>query len=105
MINPFNRFYDTRIDIYTAEKNSYNKKGERTFVTSITADIQPYTDNTEKKPFGLDENRACKMFCDKNSAVKCGAHVLFGGKWYMISAVSEGYFGMSAVIRSCEYEG
>ena len=65
MINPFNRFYDTEITVYEQGENSYDKKGEKTLLGNVICDIQPYSDDTESKIYGLDESRSYKLYCDK----------------------------------------
>ena len=32
MINPFERFYDTEIEVYEVGENTYEKKGEKTLL-------------------------------------------------------------------------
>ena len=47
MINPFERFYDTEIEVYEVGENTYEKKGEKTLLGSVVCDIQPY----ENEPY------------------------------------------------------
>ena len=35
MINPFERFYDTEIEVYEVGENTYEKKGEKTLLGSV----------------------------------------------------------------------
>ena len=39
MINPFERFYDTEIEVYEVGENTYEKKGEKTLLGSVVCDI------------------------------------------------------------------
>ncbi len=104
MINPFNRFYDTEIAVYEQGENSYDKKGEKTLLGNVICDIQPYSDNTESKIYGLDESRSYKLYCDKSDIIKNGRYVFFGGAWYMIVKTEIWSFGMTVVIRGVENE-
>ena len=40
MINPFERFYDTEIEVYEVGENTYEKKGEKTLLGSVVCDIR-----------------------------------------------------------------
>ncbi len=104
MINPFSRFYDTEITVYELKDASYGDSGERELLGSVICDIQPYEGGVRSKPFGLDENRSYKLFCDKNSLLKNGRYIMFAGEWYMIVSLMTWSFGMTAVVRSVDYE-
>lgn len=104
MINPFNRFYDTEIAVYEQGENSYEKKGEKILLGKVICDIQPYSDDTESKIYGLDESRSYKLYCDKNELMKNGRYVSFGGAWYMIIKTENWSFGMTALMRGVENE-
>ena len=84
MINPFERFYDTEIEVYEVGENTYEKKGEKTLLGSVVCDIQPYENELENRIYGLTENKKYKFwyfkikeckesglsvkdFCDKNN--------------------------------------
>ena len=102
MINPFNRFYDTEISVYEAEENTYEKKGEKTFIGTVICDIQPCGIDMQSKEYGLSENRAYKIFTDSNDIIAVGRYVLFGGDWYRIVRSEDGHFGQNAVMRGVE---
>lgn len=102
MMNPFERFYDTKIDVYAAEENEYEKRGQKNLLGTVVCDIQPYRSDTESKPYGLSENVSYKLFCDKNDLMKTGRYVSFAGAWYMIATVEIWSFGMTVMIRSCD---
>lgn len=104
MINPFKRFYDTEISVYESGEDAYSKKGEKTLLGSVVCDIQPYSDDTENKLYGLSGKRSYKLFCDRNELIKKGRYVSFCGVWYMIVRTEMWSFGMTAVMRSVENE-
>lgn len=104
MMNPFERFYDTEIMVYEAGENSYTHTCEKTLIGTLICDIQPYSSDTESKIYGLSTQRNYKLFCDKNTLIKNGRYVSFGGMWYMIVSTEEWSFGMTAVIRGAENE-
>lgn len=104
MVNPFDRFYDTPLEVYEAGSGSYEEKGKRVRIGSVVCDIQPYENDTENKMFGLDEQRSYKLYCNRNDLVKCGKYILFGGSWYKIVRAETWSFGMTAVIRGADNE-
>ncbi len=104
MMNPFNRFYDTEIAVYEQGENSYSGKGEKTLLGKLICDIQPYSDDTENKIYGLSENRCYKLYCDKNELVKNGRYILFGGMWHRIVKCEIWSFGMTVLMRGVENE-
>jgi len=101
-MNPFNRFYDTEISVYEAEKNTYFEKGHKNFLGTLICDLQPYESETESKIYGLDENRSYKIFCDINDLLENGRYVNFGAQWYMIVSTEKWSMGMTAVMRGVE---
>ena len=101
-MNPFNRFYDTEISVYEAEKNTYSEKGHKNFLGTLICDLQPYESDSESKIYGLDENRSYKIFCDTNDLLKNGRYVNFGAQWYMIVSTQNWSMGMTAVMRGVE---
>ena len=86
MINPFERFYDTEIEVYEVGENTYEKKGEKTLLGSVVCDIQPY----EKY----------KVFCDKTDLIKIGRYAKFGDEFFEIIKAECWNFGMTAMMRS-----
>ena len=69
MINPFERFYDTEIEVYEVGENTYEKKGEKTLLGSVVCDIQPYENELENRIYALTENKKYKVFCDKTDLI------------------------------------
>ena len=85
MINPFERFYDTEIEVYEVGENTYEKKGEKTLLGSVVCDIQPYENELENRIYGLTENKKYKVFCDE---------------FFEIIKAECWNFGMTAMMRS-----
>lgn len=104
-MNPFNRFYDTEISVYDYSGNGYSQKGGKTLAGTVVCDIQPYENDTESTAGTLSQERSYKLFCDRNDIIKNGRYVLFAGAWYMIVRADVWNLGMSAVMRSVDYEG
>ena len=67
MINPFERFYDTEIEVYEVGENTYEKKGEKTLLGSVVCDIQPYENELENRIYGLTENNNIKCSVTKQT--------------------------------------
>lgn len=105
MINPFNIFYDTSVDIYSSEGQSgYDCIAEKTFSGSVICDIQPVEDCMEPKMYGQEINREYKLFCDSKDFINEGGYALCGGRWYRIVSVQRRKLGMSALLRLCADE-
>ncbi len=99
MINPFERFYDTSVEVFNGGEVSYEGESEKTYLASVICDIQPLSDDTDRKLYGLSSQRSYKLFCDKNDFIKKGRYIRFGGEWYLITSVMDWSFGMTAVMR------
>lgn len=100
MINPFERFYDTEIEVYEVGENTYEKKGEKTLLGSVVCDIQPYENELENRIYGLTENKKYKVFCDKTDLIKIGRYAKFGDEFFEIIKAECWNFGMTAMMRS-----
>lgn len=99
MIKPFDRFYDTEIEVYGVSENTYEKKGEKTLLGSVVCDIQPYENELENRIYGLTESKKYKIFCDKNEFIKNGRYIKFGSEFFEIIKTESWNFGMVAVMR------
>lgn len=99
MIKPFDRFYDTEIEVYETDENTYEKKGEKTLLGSVVCDIQPYENEFENRIYGLRENKKYKIFCDKNELIKNGRYIKFGSEFFEIIKAESWNFGMVAIMR------
>lgn len=100
MINSFERFYDTEIEVYEVGENTYEKKGEKTLLGSVVCDIQPYENELENRIYGLTENKKYKVFCDKTDLIKIGRYAKFGDEFFEIIKAECWNFGMTAMMRS-----
>ena len=99
MINPFERFYDTEIEVYEVGENTYEKKGEKTLLGSVVCDIQPYENELENRIYGLTENKKYKVFCDKTDLIKIGRYAKFGDEFFEIIKAECWNFGMTAMMK------
>lgn len=104
MINPFERFYDTEIEIYRLTDGGYSNGDTKTYLGKIICDLQPYRDETQDAMRGLSSDRQYKIYSDKYPIIKNGNLVLFGGAWYRIICTEEWSFGTTAVMRCIDDE-
>lgn len=104
MTNPFDRFYDSEIEIYKVTDGGYSEGDTKIYLGKITCDLQPYRDETEPDARGLSTDRRYKIYADKYPILKNGNMALFGGEWYMITSAEEWSFGTVAVMRSMDDE-
>ncbi len=102
MLNPFNRFYDTTVEIYSRVDNGYTDGDAKTYLGKIVCDLQPYTGDTEDKPYGLSSEKMYKLYADRRGIIKTGNMVKFADGWYRIADTEEWSLGVTAVIRSVE---
>ena len=56
MINPFERFYDTEIEVYEVGENTYEKKGEK-IVLLISNVNEEFVKNIEEKILATFDNK------------------------------------------------
>ena len=104
MNNPFERFYDTEIEIYKKTNGGYSDGDTKTYLGKIICDLQPYRDDTEDGMRGLVTDKQYKIFADKYPILKEGNLVLFGGAWYRIVRADEWTFGTTAIMRNASDE-
>ena len=100
MLNPFERFYDTAVEIYSRMDNGYSDGDTKTYLGKIICDLQPYTGDTEDKLYGLSSEKQYKLYADNSAIIKEGNIVKFAEGYYMIVNVKEWRFGTVALIRS-----
>lgn len=98
-MNVFKRFYDTEISVYNESADSYEGSGEDILLGKVICDLQPYDGNTDSNIYGLSENKAYKIYCDKNPLIANGRRVNFGGTWFRIVCAEEWKLGISALIQ------
>ena len=99
MSNPFERFYDTEIEIYKKTNGGYTNGDTKTYLGKIICDLQPYREDTIDGAPSLISDRQYKIFADKYPLLRSGNLVRFGGAWYRITGVEEWSFGTTAVMR------
>lgn len=95
----FNRFCDTEISVYSENDGGYDFEGSNELLGSVMCDIQPYDLDTDSNAYGLSDNKAYKLYCEKNDLIKSGRRVILGGIYYRIVRAEEWKLGMSAVIK------
>lgn len=104
MINPFDRFYDVRLNVFQKGADSYSEKGKMTYMGSVMCDVQPLSEKTEQKMPSLEHGREYKLYCDNNDLIRTGRYISFGGSMYLITGDEHRSLGMTAVMRSVENE-
>ena len=78
-MNPFDRFYDTKISVYSEKNENYGNDGQDTFLGRVLCDIQPYDGDMDNEIYGR--------------------RVKIGGEWYRIVRAEIWKLGMCALIR------
>lgn len=98
-MNPFDRFYDTKISVYSEKNENYGNDGQDTFLGRVLCDIQPYYGDMDNDIYGFSDNKAYKLYCGHNNLLVNGRRVKIGGEWYRIVRAEIWKLGMCALIR------
>lgn len=104
MSNIFDRFYDTTVEIYKLEKGGYEDGDTKTYLGSVTGDLQPHSSYVMDHAYGLSERKEYKFYTDKYPIVRTGNLVLLDNMWYRIVGVYEWSMGLSATIKGIDDE-
>ena len=72
MMSVFSRFYNKDVIIAEYEIDDYTGKTEKTVLSEIKADVQPYSGGRAREQYGLDIECQMRMFCDMSDDVKVG---------------------------------
>ena len=92
MMSVFSRFYNKDVIIAEYEIDDYTGKAEKTVLSEIKADIQPYSGGRAREEYGLDIECQMRMFCDMSDDVNVGSKVEYDGdlsKWTEFSSGDE----------------
>lgn len=66
----FSDFYDKTVIIAEYEIDDYTGKTEKTVLSEIKADVQPYSGGRAREQYGLDIECQMRMFCDMSDDVR-----------------------------------
>lgn len=102
MVNPFERFYDAEVEVYSLADRGYSNGDTKTYLGKMTCDLQPVSDETDSKTFGLDNTKRYRIYTDKHSFLKEGNLAYFAGGWYRITGVMEWSLGVRVDVRSVD---
>lgn len=95
----FNDFYDKTVIIAEYEIDDYTGKTEKTVLSEIKADVQPYSGGRAREQYGLDIECQMRMFCDMSDDVKVGNRVEYDGDIYDITYVQKWDSGLVAMLE------
>lgn len=99
MTSVFNDFYDKTVIIAEYEIDDYTGKTEKTVLSEIKADVQPYSGGRAREQYGLDIECQMRMFCDMSDDVKVGNRVEYDGNIYDITYVQKWDSGLVAMLE------
>ena len=99
MTSVFNDFYDKTVIIAEYEIDDYTGKTEKTVLSEIKADVQPYSGGRAREQYGLDIECQMRMFCDMLDDVKVGNRVEYDGDIYDITYVQKWDSGLVAMLE------
>lgn len=95
----FSDFYDKTVIIAEYEIDDYTGKTEKTVLSEIKADVQPYSGGRAREQYGLDIECQMRMFCDMSDDVKVGNRVEYDGDIYDITYVQKWDSGLVAMLE------
>ena len=95
----FSDFYDKTVIIAEYEIDDYTGKTEKTVLSEIKADVQPYSGGRAREQYGLDIECQMVMFCDMSDDVKVGNRVEYDGDIYDITYVQKWDSGLVAMLE------
>lgn len=95
----FNDFYDKTVIIAEYEIDDYTGKTEKTVLSEIKADVQPYSGGRAREQYGLDIECQMRMFCDMSDDVKVENRVEYDGDIYDITYVQKWDSGLVAMLE------
>lgn len=95
----FSDFYDKTVIIAEYEIDDYTGKTEKTVLSEIKADVQPYSGGRAREQYGLDIECQMRMFCDMSNGVKVGSKVEYDGDIYDITYVQKWDSGLVAMLE------
>ena len=95
----FSDFYDKTVIIAEYEIDDYTGKTEKTVLSEIKADVQPYSGGRAREQYGLDIECQMRMFCDMSDDVKVGNRVEYDGNIYDITYVQKWDSGLVAMLE------
>ena len=95
----FSDFYDKTVIIAEYEIDDYTGKTEKTVLSEIKADVQPYSGGRAREQYGLDIECQMRMFCDMPDDVKVGNRVEYDGDIYDITYVQKWDSGLVAMLE------
>lgn len=99
MMSVFSRFYNKDVIIAEYEIDDYTGKAEKTVLSEIKADVQPYSGGRAREEYGLDIECQMRMFCDMSNGVKVGNRVEYDGDIYDITYVQKWDSGLVAMLE------
>ena len=95
----FSDFYYKTVIIAEYEIDDYTGKTEKTVLSEIKADVQPYSGGRAREQYGLDIECQMRMFCDMSNGVKVGSKVEYDGDIYDITYVQKWDSGLVAMLE------
>lgn len=99
VMSVFSRFYNKDVIIAEYEIDDYTGKAEKTVLSEIKADIQPYSGGRAREEYGLDIECQMRMFCDMSDDVNVGSKVEYDGDIYDITYVQKWDSGLVAMLE------
>lgn len=95
-------FYNTDIKVYKKIiTGGYDVSETAEEICTVRSDVQPYSGALAREEYGLDIDRALKIFCDRDGRITEGAYISVNGTEYIVKYVESWGIGMMIVAQMC----
>lgn len=95
-------FYNTDIRVYKKIiTGGYDVSETAEEICTIRADVQPYSGALAREEYGLDIDRALKVFCDRDERIAEGVYIAVNGREYIVKYTELWDMGMMIVAQRC----
>ena len=95
-------FYNTDIKVYKKIiTGGYDVSETTEEICTVRADVQPYSGALAREEYGLDIDRALKVFCDRDECITEGVYIAVNGREYIVQYIESWCIGMMIIAQMC----
>lgn len=96
-------FYDNTVEVVErTETGAYSKTVAERVISTINADIQPYSGDLALEHYGYDIKCEKRMYFTQNDDVKAGNYIRYEGVLYRIIRAESRKMGSIAFLKEAE---
>jgi hypothetical protein len=83
-------------------EGAYNVTVKREDIATLSADVQPYSGKLAREEYGLDIERALKVFCASDKSISEGLYADIDGSKYIVQYVERQSGGTMMILERCK---